>query len=167
MSAARVALLMGSKSDLPKLEPGIEILRSFEVDHTVRVMSAHRTPAVVAEFAAGAEEAGYGAIICAAGMAAHLAGVVAAHTPLPVLGIPVAGGSLQGMDALLSTVQMPGGVPVATFGVGSGGVKNAVLFAIQILARQDEQLQQRFLDYREEQRQNVREANAEVDRGTG
>lgn len=157
-----VALLMGSKSDLPKLQPALDTLRSFGVPFTVRVMSAHRTPARVAEFAAGAAAAGLRVMIAAAGSAAHLAGVVAAHTILPVIGIPVEGGALNGLDALLATVQMPGGVAVATVGVGSGGVQNAALLAVQILALQDAELAARLQAFRAAQQDKVIQADAEL-----
>ena len=125
--ALKAALLMGSDSDLPKIQGCIDTLKKLGVETTVRVMSAHRTPEAVSEFTEHAIENGYGVIIAAAGGAAHLAGSVAAHTLLPVIGIPVEGGAFHGMDALLATVQMPGGIPVATVGVGSGGATNAGL----------------------------------------
>ncbi len=162
MSDGKVALLMGSKSDWPKVESAVKIFKDFGVEHTVRVMSAHRTPDVVAEFASNAAANGYKAIICAAGAAAHLAGVVAAHTQLPVLGIPVGGGSLQGMDALLATVQMPGGIPVATFAVGSGGPKNAALFAIAMMALSDDELAGKLAEFRAAQKVKVKAADDEL-----
>ena len=164
---AKVAILMGSKSDLEKLQPGFEVLRDLAVPHIVRVMSAHRTPAMVAEFAGRAREEGIKVMICAAGMAAHLAGVVAAHTTLPVIGIPVEGGPLKGMDALLATVQMPGGVPVATVGVGKCGPVNAALLATQILALSDPELERRFIEFRRKQSEKVVSADQEVTRMTG
>jgi phosphoribosylaminoimidazole carboxylase PurE protein len=164
--AAHVALLMGSKSDLPKLQPGIDIFRELGVEVTVRVMSAHRTPQTVAEFAESAAENGYKVIIAAAGMAAHLAGVVAAHTLLPVIGIPVEGGPLKGVDALLSTVQMPGGIPVATVGIGSGGVRNAALLAVQILALDDPDVRARVAEFRAAESRKVCAADAEVREAT-
>jgi len=151
----QVAILMGSKSDLPKIQSAIDTLNTLQVKHTVRIMSAHRTPNIVMEFAENAEKNGIKVIICAAGMAAHLAGVVAAHTTLPVIGIPVEGGPFKGMDALLATVQMPGGIPVATVGVGSGGAKNAALLATQIIALSDKQLATRFKQLRQENSQKV------------
>ncbi len=160
--ADKVALLMGSKSDLPKLEAAITVLKDFGVDATIRVMSAHRTPEVVADFAGNAAANGFKAIICAAGCAAHLAGVVAAHTALPVLGIPIAGGPLQGMDALLATVQMPGGIPVATFAVGGGGAKNAALFAVQILALSDPGMATKLDEFRAAQKVKVAAADKEL-----
>jgi phosphoribosylaminoimidazole carboxylase PurE protein len=153
---------MGSDSDLPKIQGAIDILRDLQVPHAVRVMSAHRTPDVVREFTEHAEANGLEVIIAAAGSAAHLAGVVAAHTILPVIGIPVQGGALNGLDALLSTVQMPGGIAVATVGIGSGGATNAGLLAVQILARQDSELRGRLLAYREKRREQVMAADAKV-----
>lgn len=135
----KVAILMGSKSDLEIMQPAAELLRELGIAHDVRVMSAHRTPARTAEFTASARERGYGVIICAAGAAAHLAGAVAAHTTLPVIGVPLARTSLGGNDALLATVQMPRGMPVAT--VAIDGAYNAALLAAQILALGDPGLQ--------------------------
>ena len=140
----KAAILMGSDSDLPKLQPCIDTLKKLSVETTVRVMSAHRTPEIVAQFAETAAENGYGVLLAAAGGAAHLAGAVAAHTLLPVIGIPVEGGSFNGLDALLSTVQMPGGIPVATVGVGKGGAVNAALLAAEILSATDPGLRQRL-----------------------
>ncbi len=159
---AKVAILMGSKNDLPKLQGTVETLQKFGVLFTVRVMSAHRTPEVVAKFATDAAAAGLQVIIAAAGGAAHLAGVVAAHTTLPVIGIPVEGGALNGLDALLSTVQMPGGIAVAAVGIGSGGATNAALLAVQILALQDAGLAAKFTKFRADQRAKVMQADAEV-----
>jgi len=158
----KVAILMGSKNDLPKLEGGIQILRDFEVPVAVRVMSAHRTPEVVAEFVGSAADNGFKVIIAAAGMAAHLAGVVAAHTVLPVIGIPVDGGALNGIDALLATVQMPPGIAVATVGIGAAGAKNAALLAIQILAVANPELTTKLHDYRRRQRDAVIAADREL-----
>lgn len=158
----KVALLMGSSSDLPKVQNCIDVLRKLEIPLTVRIMSAHRTPEAVAEFAGKAAEEGYGVIIAAAGAAAHLAGAVAAHTLLPVIGIPVEGGAFKGMDALLSTVQMPGGIPVATVGVGSGGATNAGLLAAQILAVTDEPVRERLAADRVARREKVLAADAEI-----
>ncbi|MDI9461051.1 MAG: 5-(carboxyamino)imidazole ribonucleotide mutase [Saccharofermentanales bacterium] len=128
----KVLVVMGSDSDLPKLKPCLETLNDFGVEYSARVCSAHRTPALAQELAVTAEEAGYGVIIAAAGLAAHLAGVLAAYTSLPVIGLPIAGGALNGLDALYAMVQMPPGIPVAT--VAIDGAKNAALLAIQILA---------------------------------
>ena len=162
MSCPTVAILMGSRSDLPKLEPTITTLKEFKVEFSVRIMSAHRTPEVVSNFSTTAEGKGYKVIIAAAGGAAHLAGVVAAHTRLPVIGIPIPSGSFQGMDSLLSTVQMPGGVPVVSVAVGSSGSKNAALFAVRILALQDPQLKARLLDFHKLQEQQVKKADQDL-----
>jgi len=134
----KVAVIMGSTSDLPVVEKAVNTLKEFDVPCEVRVMSAHRTPEAAREFALSARENGFGAIICAAGMAAHLAGAFAANTTLPVIGIPVKGPNFDGMDALLSTVQMPSGMPVAT--VAINGAANAALLAIQMLAITDADL---------------------------
>ena len=131
----KVAVLMGSASDQTKMDPAAATLGEFGVEADVRVMSAHRTPAVVAEFARSARANGYAAIICGAGMAAHLAGAVAAHTTLPVIGVPLSGSALNGVDALYATVQMPKGIPVAT--VAIDGAMNAAMLAVQILAVSD------------------------------
>lgn len=144
----RVAILMGSANDQPKMAAAAETLGSFGVEAAEHVMSAHRTPAKVAAFASSARDAGYGVIICAAGMAAHLAGAVAAQTTLPVIGVPLSGGAIGGIDALYSTVQMPRGVPVATVAVD--GAVNAALLAVEILAVTDEELAKRLTEYRAE-----------------
>jgi 5-(carboxyamino)imidazole ribonucleotide mutase len=148
MIAKKVAVLMGSNSDKDKMAPAGETLARYGIEADVRVMSAHRTPAIVSEFASTARQQGYAAIICAAGMAAHLAGAVAAQTTLPVIGVPLSGGALNGVDALYSTVQMPKGIPVATVAVD--GAMNAALLAVQILAVDDETLTQKLLDHRSE-----------------
>ena len=134
-TAKKVAVIMGSDSDLPVVKPAIDKLKSFGVPVEAHVMSAHRTPALASEFAANAKANGFGVIIAAAGKAAHLGGVLAAHTTLPVIGIPMKGGALDGLDALLSTVQMPSGIPVAA--VALNGAKNAAVLAAQILAVED------------------------------
>ena len=144
----RVAILMGSANDQPKMAPAGETLGSFGVEHTEHVLSAHRTPAKVAAFAGGAREAGYGVMICGAGMAAHLAGAVSAHTTLPVIGVPLSGGAIGGLDALYATVQMPRGLPVATVAVD--GAANAALLAIEMLAITDDELAKRLAEYRAE-----------------
>ena len=158
----KVAVLMGSNSDLPKIQKCIDTLKSLGIETVVRVMSAHRTPEVVAEFTDHAIENGFGVIIAAAGGAAHLAGAVAAHTLLPVIGIPVEGGSFNGLDALLSTVQMPGGIPVATVGVGSGGAVNAALLAAEILAASAPSLREKLAADRAKRREKVLAADAEI-----
>lgn len=134
----KVAILMGSDSDLPIVKNSINTLKEFGINTEVHIMSAHRTPKEACEFATNAKANEFGVIICAAGKAAHLAGVIAAHTTLPVIGIPMKSSTLDGMDALLSTVQMPKGIPVAT--VAINGAENAALLAIQILAVSDETL---------------------------
>jgi 5-(carboxyamino)imidazole ribonucleotide mutase len=139
---------MGSANDAPKMAPALETLEKFGVEAAEHVMSAHRTPGRVAAFAAAARDDGYGAIICGAGMAAHLAGAVAAQTTLPVIGVPLSGGAIGGIDALYSTVQMPRGIPVATVAVD--GAVNAALLAIEILAVNDDDLARRLADYRAE-----------------
>jgi 5-(carboxyamino)imidazole ribonucleotide mutase len=144
----KVAVLMGSASDQPKMAPALEVLASYGIEATEAVMSAHRTPATVASFSASARDEGYGVIICGAGMAAHLAGAVAAQTTLPVIGVPLSGGALNGIDALYATVQMPKGIPVAT--VAIDGAANAAHLAAQILSVSDEALAQRLAETRQE-----------------
>jgi 5-(carboxyamino)imidazole ribonucleotide mutase len=142
----KVAVLMGSPNDKQKMAPAVDTLGEFGVDATEHVLSAHRTPADVARFASGARASGYGVIICGAGMAAHLAGAVAAQTTLPVIGVPLSGGALNGVDALYATVQMPRGIPVATVAVD--GALNAALLAIEIFAVSDADLAARLDAYR-------------------
>ncbi len=137
---------MGSASDTSKMAPAADTLSEFGVEVTTHVMSAHRTPDAVAAFASTAREQGYGAIICGAGMAAHLAGAVCAHTTLPVIGVPLSGSALSGVDALYSTVQMPRGLPVAT--VAIDGAVNAAVLAVEILAVTDPDLAERLAQYR-------------------
>lgn len=134
----KVAILMGSDSDWEAVKPAAAQLKAWDIPFEVRVLSAHRTPAEAAAFAAGAEQAGFGVLIAAAGMAAHLAGAIAANTTLPVIGIPIKGGAAGGLDALLATVQMPSGIPVAT--VALNGAKNAAVLAAQMLALSDERI---------------------------
>ena len=156
----KVAVIMGSDSDLPIVEKAVTTLKEYGVPCEVHVYSAHRTPEEARAFALRAREAGFGAIICAAGMAAHLAGAFAANTTLPVIGIPIAGSRLDGMDALLSTVQMPTGLPVAT--VAINGAANAALLAIQILAVTDASLAARLDDARIAGKKKVLEKDAAV-----
>lgn len=158
--SARVGLLMGSSSDLPKIQGCIDTLKALGVACEVRVMSAHRTPDLVADYASGAAARGLKVIIAAAGGAAHLAGAVAARTILPVIGIPVEGGALNGLDALLATVQMPGGIPVATVGIGGGGATNAALLAAQIIALEDPKLHQALLADRDKRRRKVLDSDS-------
>ena len=157
----KVAIIMGSASDLPVVEKTINTLKDFDVPYEVHVYSAHRTPVEAQRFTADARDNGFGVIIAAAGMAAHLAGAVAANTTLPVIGIPVKSTTLDGIDALLSTVQMPSGMPVAT--VAINGAQNAALLAIQMLAIGDEALAQKYADFRSKATQNVLEKNKEIE----
>src|SRR5207302_1764367 len=150
-----VAVIMGSKSDWETMRHADEALTRFEVPHECRVMSAHRTPALVTEFIAGAEARGVEVVIAAAGGAAHLAGVAAAHTVLPVLGVPMQSSALQGMDSLLSTVQMPAGIPVGTLGIGAAGARNAALLAVAILANARPELREKLKQFRAEQSAKV------------
>lgn len=143
-----ISIVMGSRSDLDTLAPAVEILREFGIPHEVRILSAHRAPDRLFEFAATAEERGLRVIIAAAGGAAHLPGMIAAKTLLPVLGVPVAATSLNGLDSLLSIVQMPKGVPVGTLAIGKSGAANAALLAIQILATADPALRAKFGKWR-------------------
>ena len=138
----KVGIVMGSDSDLPVIQKAVNILRELDIEYEVHVYSAHRTPIEAREFALSAREMGFGVIIAAAGMAAHLAGAIAANTTLPVIGIPCKGPALDGLDALLSTVQMPSGIPVATVGINNGA--NSALLAAEILAVEDEVLAERL-----------------------
>ncbi len=151
---AAVAFILGSDSDFPAVEKGIALLRKLQVEVEVEVSSAHRTPERTLELVRGFEKSGAGVIIAAAGGAAHLAGVVASHTILPVLGVPMAS-PLSGMDSLLSMVQMPAGIPVAVFGIGEAGAINAALFAAELLAAADPGLKEKLLAFRSEQRDGV------------
>jgi len=148
---ARVAIIMGSKNDWDTMRPAEEALEGLGVACDVRVISAHRTPDRLTKFLAAAEADGIEVVICGAGAAAHLAGVTAAHTLLPVLGVPIDSSALQGLDALLATVQMPGGIPVATFAIGKAGAKNAGLFAGAIIARGDAEVRAKLEKFREDQ----------------
>jgi 5-(carboxyamino)imidazole ribonucleotide mutase len=151
MADARVAIIMGSQSDWGVMRSAEEALEGLGITCDVRIISAHRTPERLTTFVREAEEGGIEAIIAGAGCAAHLAGVTAAHTVLPVLGVPLEGSALQGLDALLATVQMPGGIPVATFAIGKAGAKNAALFAAAIIARSDETVREKLVKFREAQ----------------
>lgn len=161
-SSALVGIVMGSDSDWPKIKAAQAALDEFAVPAEVRVMSAHRTPAVVQEYASTARARGLKVIIAAAGGAAHLAGVVAAHTTLPVIGLPVPTPELGGLDSLLSTVQMPGDVPVATVAVGMGGARNAGLLAVQILAVSDELLAQKLAAFKQRLEQQIASKNTRL-----
>jgi len=154
-SGARVGVIMGSQSDWPTLRHAAEVLDQFAIGYEARVVSAHRTPDHMAEYARSAADRGLALIIAGAGGAAHLPGMVAAFTPLPVLGVPVRSKALSGLDSLLSIAQVPGGVPVATFAIGESGARNAALFAVRMLARHDEGLRQRLAQFMDQQRDNV------------
>src|SRR5439155_16320662 len=160
MSHPLVGIAMGSSSDLPTLKAASDILERFGVAHEMRVLSAHRTPDAMAEYARDAVSRGLKVLIAAAGGAAHLPGMLAAHTPLPVIGVPVNTPNLNGLDSLLSIVQMPRGVPVATVAIGGGA--NAGLLAVQILATSDPELLRRFVDYKAELAAAARQQDGEV-----
>lgn len=155
MPDMEVAVVMGSKNDYPLLQGGIQLLKDFGIGTEVKVLSAHRTPSESAEYFQTARERGIRVIICAAGGAAHLAGVAAAHTTLPVIGIPLDSSPLQGLDALMSTVQMPAGIPVATVSVGKWGAKNAALLAIAIIANVRTDLHSKLEQYRQEMKTTI------------
>jgi 5-(carboxyamino)imidazole ribonucleotide mutase len=150
-----VAVIMGSKTDWEAMRAASDTLKEFGVEHESRVLSAHRTPELAAEFASNAESRGIEVIIAGAGGAAHLAGVTAAYTVLPVLGVPMESPSLKGLDSLLSTVQMPGGIPVGTLAIGKGGAKNAALLAIAILANKRPELRDKIRSFRAEQKKKI------------
>ena len=153
----KIALVMGSDSDFPVIEKGINILKNFGIDYEVRVISAHRTPDIAADFAKNAEDNGFEVIIAVAGKAAHLGGVLAGCSCLPVIGVPVKSSALEGMDALLSIVQMPPGVPVATVAINAGD--NAALLAIQMLSIKYPELRQKFHDYKKQMADKVIQAD--------
>lgn len=152
-----VAVIMGSKSDWDTMRHADETLTQFGVEHENRVISAHRSPALAAEFGSTAESRGLEVVIAAAGGAAHLAGVMAAHTTLPVLGVPMKSDALNGLDSLLATVQMPGGIPVGTLAIGKPGAINAALFAVAILANNRPELRQKLHEFRASQEKKIRE----------
>jgi 5-(carboxyamino)imidazole ribonucleotide mutase len=156
----KVSVFMGSDSDWPILKPAVELLKQFGIESEVNVASAHRTPAKVRELVTSAPERGIGAFISAAGAAAHLGGVIASYTTLPVIGVPINATPLNGMDALLSTVQMPSGIPVGTMAVN--GAKNAAIFAVEIFAVSDKGLQEKLKDYRTKMIQEVEKKAARV-----
>lgn len=166
MGNIQVAIIMGSESDLPEMQKAADILVKFGVNYFMTVASAHRTPERVIGLTKRAEEENWKIFIAGAGMAAHLAGFIAAHTIKPVIGVPMDSSALKGLDSLLSTVQMPGGVPVATMGLGSAGAKNAALLAIEILALNDDSLKSKLLDYRKEQAQIIQEKAMEVEKSS-
>jgi phosphoribosylaminoimidazole carboxylase PurE protein len=157
MDKVQVGIVMGSDSDASIMGKAAEILDYFGVGYFMTVASAHRTPDRVKDLVRRAEDEGWKSIIAGAGMAAHLAGFLAAHTVIPIIGVPLASSDLNGLDALLSTVQMPGGVPVATMAIGTAGAKNAGLLAVQIIATADPSLRQKLREYREKEALSVKE----------
>lgn len=150
-----ISIIMGSQSDLETVNEAIKVLKEFKVDFEVKVLSAHRTPKELAAYVEERTRKGVKVFICAAGGAAALAGVVAAHTILPVIGIPIETSSLKGMDSLISTVQMPGGVPVASMAIGKAGAKNAALFALAILGAFDKKMQVKLVQYKKDMRSKI------------
>jgi 5-(carboxyamino)imidazole ribonucleotide mutase len=155
LNRMRIAIVMGSSTDWATMRHAADLLREFKIEHECRIVSAHRTPDLLADFAKQAEEQGFRVLIAGAGGAAHLPGMLAAHTHLPVLGVPVESKVLRGVDSLLSIVQMPAGVPVATFAIGEPGAKNAALSAVSILALQDANLRERLIQFRKNQTERV------------
>ena len=162
-----IAILMGSASDWPIMQGTTEVLEQLGVDYEVKITSAHRTPQATMDYVVDAQGRGVAAFICAAGMAAHLAGAVAAHTIRPVIGVPIDSGPLSGFDALLSTVQMPGGIPVATVAVGKSGAKNAAYLAAQILAVTDDTVAKKLREDRHENGVKVQEQNERLQNELG
>ncbi len=162
MDKPLVLIVMGSDSDLPVMDAGAKVLEEFGVPFEMRISSAHRSPERTAALAAEAAGRGIRVIIAGAGMAAHLAGVIAAGTTLPVIGVPMGGGALNGLDALYATVQMPGGIPVATMAIGAAGAKNAGIFAVQILALGDAELSEKLRSFREKMGLDVANKDSEL-----
>lgn len=152
-----VDIVMGSDSDLPVMQASVDVLKDFGIPCSITVASAHRTPERASKLASSARERGVKVIIAAAGMAAHLAGVLAAHTTLPVIGVPIDASSLNGLDALLATVQMPPGIPVATMAIGKAGAKNAGIFAAQILSVEDRAIAEKLVLFKQEMASQVEE----------
>ncbi|MEO0096883.1 MAG: 5-(carboxyamino)imidazole ribonucleotide mutase [candidate division WOR-3 bacterium] len=150
-----IAIIIGSKSDLPIVEEGISILKEFSIPYELKILSAHRTPDELKEYVINLEKKNYQVIIAIAGMAAHLPGVIAAHTTLPVIGVPLPTGSLQGLDSLLSIVQMPIGVPVATMAIGKTGITNACLYALRILSLIDPTIKEKLEKYKKEMKEKI------------
>lgn len=155
MKDIRIAVMMGSKSDLHVMEEAAKVLNDFKVSYEMKVLSAHRTPKETAEYAENLRANGLRVVICGAGASAALAGVVAAHTTLPVIGVPIDATALNGMDALLSTVQMPPGVPVGTVAIGKAGAQNAALLALRILSVYDQTIERKLEKFREEQKEQI------------
>ena len=160
MNTAFVSILMGSKNDLPVLQTTIDLFKQLNISHEVKILSAHRTPMLTKQYVEEASQRGAQVFIAAAGLAAHLAGAVAAYTIKPVIGVPLDAGSLGGLDSLLSTVQMPGGIPVATTAIGKPGAHNAAILAAQILALHDPALANQLLDMRLTKKQSLIDCNA-------
>lgn len=159
---ARVLIVAGSNSDLPVMEKAAELLRQLQISFTMTIASAHRSPERARRLAEDAEKKGIDVIIAGAGMAAHLAGVLAAHTVLPVIGVPINASPLSGLDSLLSTVQMPPGVPVATMAIGDAGAKNAAVFAAQIIGRKDRMVNQRLREFKRAMAEDVEKKAKEI-----
>ena len=159
---AFVAILMGSDSDLPVMQSTVDVLKKFGIEYEVRITSAHRTPEDTRSYVSDADARGCAVFIAAAGMAAHLAGAVSAHTLRPVIGVPIDAGPLQGFDALLSTVQMPGGIPVAGVAIGKAGAKNAAYLAVQILGVSNEVLHRALIDERQANAEAIRQKNIDL-----
>lgn len=162
MSQAQVAILMGSDSDLPVMNEAVEALKEFGIGYEMHVHSAHRTPHQVAEFVTKARDKGFKVFIAGAGGAAHLAGVIAAHTTLPVIGVPVDSTPLAGFDSLLSTVQMPAGIPVATVAVGKAGARNAGILAAQMISLTDAKLADKLTEFKKKMAEKVLEKDAKL-----
>jgi len=159
MKKIKVAIMMGSKSDLPVMEESAKVLNDFGVANEMRVLSAHRTPKETTEYAEGLKDRGVSVVICGAGASAALTGVVSAHTIIPVIGVPIDSTALNGMDALLSTVQMPPGVPVGAVAVGKGGAKNAALLALRIMSLSDKAIEKKLEEFKENQRKQILDIN--------
>jgi len=159
MKKIKVAIMMGSKSDLPVMEESAKMLDDFGVSNEMRVLSAHRTPKETAEYAEGLKDRGVSVVICGAGASAALSGVVSAHTIIPVIGVPIDSTALNGMDALLSTVQMPPGVPVGAVAVGKDGAKNAALLALRILSLSDKTIEKKLEKFKENQKKQILDIN--------
>ena len=162
MQKPEVAIIMGSMSDLETMQAAMDILKDFHVPMVAKVLSAHRTPGDLEAFVIGMQEVGVKAFICGAGGAAALAGVVASHTTLPVLGVPIETKSLKGLDSLLSTVQMPAGIPVACFAIGKAGAKNAALFILSLLALDSKGIHKKLLQFRKKQAASVKKAKIKI-----
>ncbi|MDD5107902.1 MAG: 5-(carboxyamino)imidazole ribonucleotide mutase [Candidatus Omnitrophica bacterium] len=159
---SKISIIMGSQSDLETVNETIKVLKEFKVDFEAKILSAHRTPKEVAQYVEAAPDKGIKVFIAAAGMSAALAGVVAAHTILPVIGIPIETKNLKGLDSLLSTVQMPPGIPVACMAIGKSGAKNAALFALEILGISDTKIQAKLLNYKKQMRLKIKQTKIKL-----